>query len=187
MKIGEEKMVIRKKVITGLLASAVSFCVSGLSCQGMEIDRDNLFVPQRLATTSCLRFSAQQFNIVLDGENHAIKSYNVRGLPSSLTQETIEGFLNAKGYFSVGKAGEDYMLTANLRLHGGSQSQKQKQKQMNAAKQLDVINQFNPFNNQRGEPVFQDYVRQQQQNHDLIDEALGIKENPKQAAKKKGT
>lgn len=101
---------------TFLVAS--SFLAFSVSASELDIPQENLFVPQRLAASSCLKFSDQQFSIVLDGKEHAIKPYDVRGLPSSLTTETIEGFLN-HGYFSIGQSDDDYTLTANVRLLGG--------------------------------------------------------------------
>ena len=72
-------MIVRTKVITGFLASIVSFCVSGLSCQGIEIDKDNLFVPHALAKNSN----------TLDEQDIKIHKYDVSGFPSNLATEQM--------------------------------------------------------------------------------------------------
>jgi len=97
---------------------AVFFLGFSVNASELDIPQENVFVPQLLASSSHLKFSGQQFIVSLDEIEFTVKSYDVRGLPNSLTPEIIEKFLN-NGYFSVGKSGEDYTLTANFRLLGG--------------------------------------------------------------------
>jgi hypothetical protein len=110
-----------KSIKTGLMASVVVFGMSGLACQGMEIDRGNLFVPHGLAKHSTLTYdySQQEFIATLDGQDRKIHGYDVSGVPSNLSREQMESFFNV-GYFSLSQLGEDYSLKASIKLLGGT-------------------------------------------------------------------
>lgn len=108
------------KRVLFITASVITFQFNTLNASELDIPTENVFVPQKLASKSCLKFSDQQFSIDLDGKEHAIKAYNVKGFPESLSlsNDVIKKFLEF-GYFSIGQSEDNYTLTANVRLLGG--------------------------------------------------------------------
>ena len=85
----------------------------------VDIPNNNLFCPNKIAQSAQAVFEKGQFTVSVNQRLVTIKNENVRGLPHNLNNAIqLKSYLTA-GYFTLGKLGEEYTLTAKLRLLGG--------------------------------------------------------------------
>ncbi len=106
-----------------LLAASLMLCVSGqVMAQDeyrFEVPARDLFVPRSVATTSSLRYADGNFHLTLDGTERQVAHYNVKGLPSGLSEEKLEEVLKF-GYFTTGGGEEEPTLQWKGRVVGGA-------------------------------------------------------------------
>ncbi len=116
LELFEEGSAIRSRnnFSTGLEVKETSETISKM----FAIPENSLFVPQRVARKAFVIFEEGKFFASVEEKTHQIQSYDVAGLPNSLTEEQLKAFLG-HGYLSLKKLGDDYGLDANIRLSGG--------------------------------------------------------------------
>ncbi len=94
------------------------FCAMSVFAEPFSIPEENLFVPQAVGKRVSVNFEEGRFSASVDGKTHSIHSDDITGLPNSLTEEQLRGFLNY-GYVSLRQIGDEYGIEGKLRLLGG--------------------------------------------------------------------
>ncbi len=108
------KEFIRKTTLTLVFAAPVF-------ADPFVIPEADLSVPRHLSQKSIVKFEEGKFSASVDGKAHKIESYDVSGLPSSLTEDQLKRFLE-HGYLSLKRVGDSFGIDARVKGLGGGKS-----------------------------------------------------------------
>lgn len=90
------------------------------------VPEGNMFAPARVARQATVSFEDGKFSALVNGKVYPIQSHDVSGLPDTLTDEQLKGFLN-HGLITLKKIGYDYGIEATVRGKGGGRRERQAQ------------------------------------------------------------
>ncbi len=95
------------------LAIMGSFCA-----HSFVVPEENIFITNGVNKRAVVRFEEGKFSTSADGKTYQVQSYDVSGLPSTLTEDQLKGFLGY-GYLSLKQVGDEYKIEGIIRALGG--------------------------------------------------------------------